>query len=88
MALATFGMTNLFVYCYFGKMTTDSYSKMSDCVYFELDWREFPSKLQKYLVFMIQNMQKKIYYHGFDVAVMDLRTFIGVSRVTKFRWAI
>lgn len=28
---------------------------------------------------MIQNMQKPIYYHGFDVAVMDLRTFISVS---------
>lgn len=29
---------------------------------------------------MMQNMQKPIYYHGFDVAIMDLRTFIGVSR--------
>lgn len=60
-------------------MATDSYSKMSDCLYFDMNWRKLPPKLQMYVVLMIRNMQKPIYYHGFDVAIMDLNTFIRVD---------
>lgn len=78
-AQATFGMVNLFIYCYFGKMTTENFAQMSDCVYFDMKWRELPVKLQTYIALMIQNMQKPVFYHGFDVAVMDLNTFLRVS---------
>lgn len=69
---------NLFLYCYFGKLATDSYSKMSDCLY-NMNWRKQPIKLQKYFVLMIQNIQKPVYYHGFDVATLNLETFLKVS---------
>lgn len=72
------GTSTLFLYCYFGKLTTESYQKMCDCV-FEMNWRDQPNKLQKYIILMIQNMQTPIYYHGFEVAKLDLRTFIKVS---------
>lgn len=78
-AQATFGMVNLFIYCYFGKMTTEYFAKMPDCVYFEMKWPKLPIELQAYVVLMIQNMQKPVFYHGFDVAVMDLNTFLRVS---------
>lgn len=70
---------NLFIHCFYGRVATDSYAKMSDCVYFEMKWQKLPSESQKYVVLMIRNMQKPIYYHGFDVAIMDLNTFIRVS---------
>lgn len=72
-------MLVLFPYCYFGQLAGDSFQKMSDCV-FELKWHEFPINSQKYVVLMITNMQKPIYYHGFHVTVMDLNTFLNVSR--------
>lgn len=72
----------LFVYCYFGKLATDSYRKMSDCVY-DLNWQELPLRLRKYII-LITNMQKTIYYHGFEVAVLNLNTFFRVSHILSF----
>lgn len=82
-AQATFGMVNLFIYCYFGKMSTDNFAKMSDCVYFEMKWDRLSVKFQTYVVLMIQNMQRPIFYRGFDVATMDLNTFLRVSWPTE-----
>lgn len=79
LAIASFGMVNLFIYCFFGKMTTENFAKMSDCVYFDMKWHKLSVKLQTHIVLMIQNMQKPIFYHGFDVAIMDLNTFLRVS---------
>lgn len=80
LASTSVGISNLLLYCYFGELTTESYAMMSDCVY-NMDWYEQPNELQRYFVLMIQNMQKPIYYHGFEVANLDLRTFIKVSEV-------
>lgn len=72
-------MGNLFIYCYFGKISTDSFANMSDFVYLKMEWHILPSKLQKYVVLMIGNMSRPLFYHGFQVAVVDLSTFIRVS---------
>lgn len=50
---------------------------MPVCLY-NLDWRKFPIKLQKYFILMIANMQKPLNYHGFGVVCLDLMTFIAV----------
>lgn len=60
-----------FLYCYFGKSATDSY------------WQKLPIELQKYLILMIANMQRPLYYHGFGIAVLDLETFIKVKEWRK-----
>lgn len=75
------GMSALFIYCYFGKLATESYAKMSDCV-FEMVWYEQPYELRKYFLLMITNMQKPIYYHGFGVATLNLETFVNVIEST------
>lgn len=67
-----------FLYCYFGKSATDSYAKMADRL-FESDWQKLPIELQKYLILMIANMQRPLYYHGFGIAALDLETFIKVK---------
>lgn len=73
------GISNLFVYCYYGKMATESFEKLNDCVY-DVNWYELPIGLQKYFILMIQNTQRPIFYYGFGVAVLNLETFTDVSR--------
>lgn len=76
---ATSTLSNLFIYCFFGEIATENYDQMGECLYFDSNWFNLPNKLQKYLVLMIANMQKPMYYHGFEVAKLDLRTFIQVK---------
>lgn len=77
------GMSTILLYCYYGKLASDSYVEMSDCV-FDMNWHEQPSELQKYFVLIIQHMQKTVYYHGFDMVTLDLRTFIKVNSLRLF----
>lgn len=74
------GILNLFVYCFFGVMATQSYEDMADCLY-DSKWQELPIDLQKYIMLMIQNMQVPMYYTGFGFAILDLHTFTSVGRV-------
>lgn len=78
-------LSNLFIYCYFGKLATECFEQMSDCLYYDFGWHDLPIGLQKYLVVMIENMQKPIYYHGFRFAVLDLRTFIQVTPIKTIK---
>lgn len=71
-------MSNLFLYCFFGKLATDSYAEMAECMY-ETNWQDAPTELQKYLILMIANMQKPRQFHGFNVTLIDLQTFTNVS---------
>lgn len=73
-------MAPLFLYCYYGKLASESSAKFADCVY-DLDWQKLPTKLQKYVIVMIANMQRPIYYNGFRFVDLDLSTFITVSKI-------
>lgn len=79
LAATSIGFSNLFIFCFFGKLATECFEMISDCIY-EMEWYAQPNELQKYFILMIVNMQKPIYYHGFDVAKLELRTFITVNR--------
>lgn len=72
-------MTILFGYCYCGMLATESFEKMSDCIYFDLNWQALSLKLKKYCILMIENMQQPIYYHGSGIVILDLYTFIQAS---------
>lgn len=74
---------NLFMYCYFGRVATESFENMADTLY-ESKWRELPNGLQKFFILMIACMQQPLYYHGFNVAYLNLQTFCKV----KSHWRI
>lgn len=76
--MSSAGAFNLFIYCFFGKLTTESFSKMADSL-FNSNWQKFPIKLQKDLVLLIGNMQKPLHYHGFGIVVLNLETFCKAS---------
>lgn len=73
------GVANLFFFCYFGILATESFRGMADALY-ESNWSEVPVRLQKYFIIMVANTQKPVYYHGFGVAVLNLETFTRVSQ--------
>lgn len=74
-------MVNMFVYCYFGKLTNESYEQMNDCIK-NRNWYELPIGLQKHFIFIIVNMQKPVYYHGFGVVDIDLELFMKVKYIS------
>lgn len=69
---------NLFAYCFFGKLATESYSGMATSL-FESNWQLLSLKMRKYVILMIGNAQRPLYYHGFQLAVLDLETFLKVK---------
>lgn len=71
------GVSTLFIYCFFGKMATESYKKISECLY-DCNWHDLSPQHQKYFVIMIQNAQQPIHYNGFGIAVLNLETFTTV----------
>lgn len=71
------GISNLFVFCYFGKLTTESSLKMADCVY-DLDWYRFDNALSKCLIPIIQMGQRPLTYDGYGIFILDLETFTQV----------
>lgn len=73
-------LSNFFIYCYFGKLATKSFEDMPDLLY-ESNWQTFPIRLQKYIILMIGNMQRPLYYHGFGMVLLDLGTFSKVRVV-------
>lgn len=77
--LVSINILNLFLYCFFGKMATDSFKEMSICLY-KTNWQNLPVDLQKFVVLMIGNAQRPLYYHGFGVAILDLETFTKVRK--------
>lgn len=77
LVMASTCVLTLFIFCYFGKLATESYEKMADSLY-KCNWHEFPTGQQRYLVTMIHNAQMPLYYHSMRVAVLDLETFCKV----------
>ncbi|XP_055305867.1 odorant receptor 82a-like [Sitodiplosis mosellana] len=78
---ATISGLNLFLYCYYGKLATESFLSMGDCLY-ESNWQDLPIQLQQHLRFMINYMQLPIYYRGWNlkIATLNLETFITLIK--------
>lgn len=74
----------LFIYCYYGKIATDSYGGIADALY-QANWQDLPIEYQKYFIIMIANAQRPLYYHGFNVVVLDLGTFTTVILFSKWK---
>lgn len=68
----------MFVFCFFGKLASDSFEKMTDHLY-ESNWPEYPVQLQKYFILLIANTQMPLYYHGSGIAILNLNTFLKVN---------
>lgn len=76
------GTANLYLYCFFGKVATDSFEEMAQCAY-DSNWPDIHVDLQKYFVLLIAESQCPIYYHGFQIAFLNLETFLRVKLKTK-----
>lgn len=54
---------NLFLFCYFGKLATESYGKMANCLY-DGNWQDLVAPLQKYFIVMMADAQRPVHYTG------------------------
>lgn len=72
------GLFILFLYCFFGKLAMVSFLEMGNSL-FESNWQNLPVELQKYITLIIGNAQEPIFYHGFQVVILDLETYTKVS---------
>lgn len=72
---ACVGLFNLFCFCYFGKVSSDSFELMSESLY-ECNWPDLgTSQLKMYFVIMIKNAQTPVYYQGMKMVTLDMETF-------------
>lgn len=69
---------NLFLFCFFGKLATDSYGKMDNCLY-KANWPDLPIRLQKYFIIMMADAQRPLQYTGLNVSILNLETYTDVS---------
>lgn len=59
-------------------MATTSYEDMANTLY-ECNWVDLPLELRRNIVLMITNAQRPLFYHGFHIAVLDLKTLTTVK---------
>lgn len=78
MMIILISIVQMFFYCYFGKMASESYGKIPNCLY-KFNWYYLPVNFQRFFIIMIRNAQVPVHYHGFGIAVLDLQTFAQVS---------
>lgn len=71
--------SNLFIYCYCGQSAHECYFDLQKCFY-EADWLKLPNDLQKYLIVMIENAQRPLFYNGFGLAYLNLNTFVQMIK--------
>lgn len=78
--ISSLGLLNIFLYCYFGKLATESFEEMSNSLY-ESNWYKLPIKQQKYILLMMVNAKRPLYYHGFGIVILNLETFCNVRKI-------
>lgn len=71
------GLGSLYVFCYFGKLSTESFANMASCI-FDSNWQQLDLELKNYLILMIRNSQQPFYYRGYGMFTLDLETFSKV----------
>lgn len=67
------GLLNAFAYCYVGCKPNFAHVSVGDLLY-SLNWYKLPKEYRKYLILMIQDSQRPIYYHGFNLIYLHLET--------------
>lgn len=71
------GIWPLLLFCYFGKVATESYQQICDHLY-DFKWYQLPNDVQMYFILMISNAQTPMYYSGIGMVIMNLETFTKV----------
>lgn len=80
--VASVALTDLFLYCYFGRVTTESYENMADNL-FGCNWPDLPNELRQYFVIMIADAQRSCCYSGFKLALLNLEKFCSVNYIMR-----
>lgn len=67
-----------YIFCYFASLTTDRVSAIGNIAY-DVNWFDFPPKLQKYLILIINRSQEQVQFTGLNLIGCSLEVFGKVS---------
>lgn len=76
------GTSNLFTCCFFGKIASSSFERLADFIY-GVNWHSLPLELQKYVILMLSDAQRPLYFHGNMYSVAFL--LINLIHTWKFK---
>lgn len=78
----------LFLFCFFGNILTTNLLLVAESAY-DSQWYAYPTKVQKYLAFMIRSAQKPFWIDAFGIMPCTLENF-AVVRIFKIHnyWSL
>lgn len=68
------------IFCYFANWASDRVEENGDTVY-DLNWRDYPVDMQKYVVLMLARSQERIEFNGLGLAKCTLESFGKVCNI-------
>lgn len=68
---------NVYLFCYFGKLSTQSFENISGYIY-NSNWQLLDIDLKKYIILMIKSTQPRLAFHGYGMFILNLETFTQV----------
>lgn len=74
------------MFCFYANTVTDKILLVGDDA-FDLDWYDFPPKLQKYIILIIARSKKPVFFSGLGMIRSTLETFGKVSIARNFCFA-
>lgn len=78
---------NFYVCCQYGKSSTSYYSAFADCLY-NSNWICLPIEIQKRFIIMIAYAQKPMFYHGYGIIILNMKTFSKVQSMFIYQLSI
>lgn len=67
-----------YLLCYFASSAIDRISNIQRCVY-DLNWYNFSPELQKFIILIMAQSQRRIYFDGLNLIRCTLATFWKVT---------
>lgn len=82
------GISNLFVYCYFGQKVTTKFATVADECY-DVQWYAYPLEAQMRVKMMVMRSQRPFSFRGYFISSCSLATFQSVSYHTlSYHWRV
>lgn len=79
-AIASYTVITLFIYCVVGEMVSDEFRNCCDVVYNSIEWDECSPQSRRYLVMIIRQTQQPLHLRSFGLGAWEcsLENFMNV----------
>lgn len=81
----SFGLVNIFVFCFIADRTTSSLATVGDMAYQSM-WYKYRVRQQKYIILIIRRAEKPVNFYGLKMVDCNLKRFSTVSNLVYKVW--